>query len=70
MNLTNYQQTPIALVFETINREAARYGEAVLESEIVGLVPSAALLDAAQFYLQLGAFTPEQILEQKLKQID
>jgi glutamate formiminotransferase / 5-formyltetrahydrofolate cyclo-ligase len=69
MNLTNCQQTPIALVFETIKREAARYGVAVLESEIVGLVPSAVLLDAAQFYLQLDGFTPEQVLEQKLKQI-
>jgi glutamate formiminotransferase len=70
MNLTNYRQTPIALVFETIKREAARYGVAVVESEIVGLVPSAALLDAAQFYLQLGGFTPEQVLEQKLKPIE
>src|SRR5205807_3621108 len=46
MNLTNYQKTPIARVFETIKREAARYGVEVLESEIVGLVPSAALTGA------------------------
>ena len=43
MNLTNYEKTPIFRVFETVKREAARYGVAVLESEIVGLVPSAAL---------------------------
>ena len=70
MNLTNYQKTPMALVFETIKREAARYGVAVLESEIVGLVPSAALMDAAAFSLQLGGFKPEQVLENKLKPID
>ena len=43
MNLTNYEKTPIFRVFETVKREAARYGVAVLESEIVGLVPAAAL---------------------------
>src|SRR5262249_11412394 len=43
MNLTNYEKTPIFRVFETVSREARRYGVAVLESEIVGLVPSAAL---------------------------
>jgi len=70
MNLTNYHKTPIALVFETIKREAARYGVAVLESEIVGLVPSAALMDAATFFLQLDGFKPEQVLENKLTPID
>ena len=43
MNLTNYEKTPIFRVFEAVKREAARYGVTVLESEIVGLVPSAAL---------------------------
>ena len=36
-----------------MKREAARYGVPILESEIVGLVPSAALVSAAEFYLQL-----------------
>src|SRR5581483_6587867 len=34
MNLTNYEKTPMFRVFETVKREAARYGVAVLESEI------------------------------------
>jgi len=68
MNLTNYEKTPIFRVFETVKREAARYGVTVLESEIVGLVPSAALSAAAEFYLQLGGFTPDQVLENKLRQ--
>src|SRR3954471_14447653 len=53
MNLTNYEKTPIFRVFETVKREAARYGVAILESEIVGLIPSAALLGAAEYYLQI-----------------
>jgi glutamate formiminotransferase len=67
MNLTNYQKTPIARVFEMVKREAERYGVGILESEIVGLVPSAALMSAAEFYLQLERFGPDQILENKLK---
>jgi glutamate formiminotransferase len=66
MNLTNYEKTPIFRVFETVKREAARYGVAVLESEIVGLVPAAALNAAAQFYLQIDGFKAEQVLEHKL----
>jgi len=66
MNLTNYEKTPIFRVFETVKREAARYGVAVLESEIVGLVPSAALVGAAEYYLQLERFTSDQVLENKI----
>jgi glutamate formiminotransferase len=68
MNLTNYEKTPIFRVFDTVKREAARYGVAVLESEIVGLVPSAALTAAAEHYLQLAHFTSAQVLEHRLKQ--
>jgi glutamate formiminotransferase / 5-formyltetrahydrofolate cyclo-ligase len=69
MNLTNYQKTPIFRVFEIVKREAERYGVSILESEIVGLVPSAALVSAAEFYLQLAGFGPDQVLENKLRSI-
>ncbi|HMF97769.1 MAG TPA: glutamate formimidoyltransferase [Vicinamibacterales bacterium] len=67
MNLTNYEKTPIFRVFEAVKREAARYGVQVLESEIVGLVPSAALHAAAEYYLQIEGFKPDQVLENKLR---
>jgi glutamate formiminotransferase len=67
MNLTNYEKTPIFRVFEAVKREAERYGVAVLESEIVGLVPAAALVNAAEHYLQLEAFSRNQVLEEKLR---
>ena len=67
MNLTNYERTPIFRVFEIVRREAARYGVSILESEIVGLVPSAALLSAAEFYLQIERFGPDQVLENRLR---
>jgi glutamate formiminotransferase len=69
MNLTNYEKTPIFRVFDLVKREAARYGVSILESEIIGLVPAAALVSAAEYYLQLESFGPEQVLENKLKQV-
>jgi glutamate formiminotransferase len=67
MNLTNYQKTPIFRVFEMVKREAERYGVGILESEIVGLVPSAALTSAAEYYLQIEGFSASQVLENKLR---
>jgi glutamate formiminotransferase/formiminotetrahydrofolate cyclodeaminase len=66
MNLTNFRSTPIARVVETIRREAARYGTAIHHSELVGLIPQEALIEAARWYTQLDQFEPNQILEQRL----
>jgi glutamate formiminotransferase len=68
INLTNYEKTPMHRVFDMVAREAARYGVSVLESEIIGLVPSAALVGAAAHYLQLERFGAQQILENKLRE--
>jgi glutamate formiminotransferase/formiminotetrahydrofolate cyclodeaminase len=66
MNLTNFHETPIARVVETIRREAQRYGVGIHHSELVGLIPQEALVDAAVWYTQLDQFSPEQILESRL----
>lgn len=66
MNLTNYKKSPIYRVFEMVKMEAARYGVSVVESEIVGLVPMDAVVNASKFYLQLNTFKSDQILERKL----
>ncbi|HTP11756.1 MAG TPA: glutamate formimidoyltransferase [Anaerolineae bacterium] len=68
MNLTNYHKTPIARVVETVRREAARYGCVITKSELVGLTPQEALIDAAQWYLQLDMFESHQVLENKLRE--
>jgi len=66
MNLTDYRQTPVHRVAEMIRREAERYGVSVVEGELIGLIPNEALVEAATFYLQLGNFSPDQILENRL----
>ncbi len=66
MNLTNFRETPVARVVEFIRREAERYGVGIHHSELVGLIPQEALVDAAVWYTQLDAFHKEQILESRL----
>jgi len=39
----------------------------VLESEIVGLVPAAALRQSVEYYLRLEGFSADQVLENKLR---
>ncbi len=66
MNLTDYEQTSVARVFEFVKREAARYGVGVLSSEIVGLIPKRALEDAAEWFLQVERFDSSLILENRM----
>jgi glutamate formiminotransferase len=70
MNLTNYEKTPIFRVFETVRREAARYGVSVVDSEIVGLVPDQAMVATAAYFLQLHDFKPGQVLEARLREMN
>ncbi len=66
INMTNFEKTPLHRVFETVRSEAERQGVAVVGSEIVGLVPQAALLAVAGHYLRLEADPAPQVLENKL----
>jgi len=63
MNLTNFTKTPIFRVLEMIRREAARYGVNVVGTELVGMAPLQAMLDVAEWYLQITDFDRNQILE-------
>jgi glutamate formiminotransferase len=69
MNLTNYEKTPIVRVFDAVRREAERQGTTILNSEIVGLVPAAALTASFEQVLQLAGFRSDQVLEHRLKEI-
>lgn len=63
MNMTDYKKTPLYRVYELIKIEAARYGISIIETEIVGLLPSEALIDTAVSYLQVHGFSSNQLLE-------
>jgi glutamate formiminotransferase/formiminotetrahydrofolate cyclodeaminase len=70
MNLTDFRRTPMARVVEMIRREAQRYGVQVHHSELVGLVPNQALVDAAVWYMQMDQFESDQVLETRLFESD
>jgi glutamate formiminotransferase len=66
MNMVDAQRTPLYRALEFIKTEAAHFGVPVVGSEIVGLVPLDAMLDAAAYYLRLRDFSNEQILEKRV----
>jgi glutamate formiminotransferase / formiminotetrahydrofolate cyclodeaminase len=70
MNLTNFRATPVGRVVEMIRREAERYGVGIHHTELVGLIPQDALIDAAEWYMQMDQFDESQILERRLLAAD
>ena len=66
MNMVDYTKSTLFRVFDTIEREANRYGVNVIGSEIIGLVPMQALVDVADYYLKLENFDSSQILEKRM----
>lgn len=66
MNLTDFTQTPVAKVVDLIRIEAQKNDTTIHHSELVGLIPQAALVEAAQWYLQLEDLSPDQVLETRL----
>ena len=63
MNLTDYTHTAVYRAYEAVKMEARRYGVNVVGTEIIGMVPMAALIDCAEYYLQVENFSMKQVLE-------
>jgi glutamate formiminotransferase/formiminotetrahydrofolate cyclodeaminase len=66
MNLVDFEKTQLHHAFEAVRREAKRYGVTVAGSEIVGLIPQAALDRAAEFFLRIENFAPGLVLENRI----
>jgi glutamate formiminotransferase len=66
INLTDFEVTPLHLVFDMVKREAGRWGCAVVASEIIGLVPRRAVELVADYDLMLENFSPARVLENRL----
>ncbi len=66
LNLTDPGRTGLHAALEKVRMEAGRYGAGVVSSEVVGLCPLEALLEAGRHYLQLENFRTGQVLEQQL----
>lgn len=62
MNLTDYRVTSLYQVMRTLEALAAQHGVAVDRSELIGLLPQQAALDALSAYLKLTRLTDQDIL--------
>ena len=67
MNLTHFEKTSMLEVFEAVKREAEHRGVAIANSEIVGLVPAAALPESPASTLMLEGYSQDLILENRLR---
>jgi glutamate formiminotransferase / 5-formyltetrahydrofolate cyclo-ligase len=63
MNLTDLGRTSVPVALEAVRRSAERRGARVESTELVGLMPLAAVLETARYYLALPEFGSEQVLE-------
>ena len=68
MNLVDTERTPLSRAYEMVKMEAAAHGVAPTWSEIVGLVPERALFEAAARHIQLRGFSPEMVIENRVRQ--
>jgi len=66
MNLTNYKKTSMQTVFDRVAAEAAKAKVEIVDSELIGLVPEAALAGTTPQRLRLRDFSEERILERLL----
>jgi glutamate formiminotransferase len=66
MNLTDFETTPLDIVFSEIVRLAKQHGVEVEESELIGLAPRKAIEMAAARFLKLKDFDTERVIENRL----
>ncbi len=69
MNIVDYDKTAVYRALEFVRMEAARWGVTVNGTEVYGMIPVAAMLDSAAYYMQIDDFDPNQVLELKLLEL-
>jgi glutamate formiminotransferase len=68
MNLTDFRVTPLHAVYDAVLALADAEGVPIAGSEIIGLIPKAALEMAAAHYIQCENFAPQLVLENRLEE--
>jgi glutamate formiminotransferase len=69
MNLTDFRITPVHVVFDAVREQAESEGVRIAGSEIIGLIPKAALEMAAEHYWKCENFSPDLVLENRLSEL-
>ena len=66
MNLTNFAEIPLDELYAAVEREAARLGTAIAESELIGFIPRQAFERAPAFFRRIRGFDESRIIENRL----
>jgi len=69
VNLVDFTRTPLHVVMERVNDLATEYHTQIDRSELIGLIPQAAIFQTAAHYLKLPDFVPTRVFEQALGQL-
>ncbi len=67
MNLVDFNQTPLHVVTDEVARLAKEHGTEFDRAELIGLIPLAAVIQAAAHYLRLPELTEERIVEMAIE---
>jgi len=68
MNLVDFNRTPLHVVTDEVARLACEHGTEFDRAELIGLIPQAALIQAAAHYLRLPELSEAQVVEVAIAQ--
>lgn len=66
MNIVDYEKNALYRILELIRMESRRWEVPVIETEVYGMIPAAALLDSVSYYMHMTGFEPNQVIELRL----
>lgn len=69
MNLTNFAETPLNRVWDTIAGLAREHGTEAVAGEIIGFIPRRAYEMAPEFFLHAANFSESRILENRIAEL-
>jgi glutamate formiminotransferase len=69
VNLTDFELTPLHRVFQEISTEASSLGIEIAGTEIIGLIPRAALEAAAEAHMRFENFAPSVVVERRIDEV-
>lgn len=67
MNLVDFTRTPLHVVMDAVSRLAEEQGVTVERSELIGLIPQEAIIQAAAHYLKLPDFHAGRLVEEAIR---
>jgi glutamate formiminotransferase len=69
MNLTRFVEIRLEELYSTVEREAARLGTHIADSELIGFIPLEAYRQAPGFFRRIRGFDESRIIENRLLQL-